>query len=144
MHRMLCIQSCGKPAHTGAFAPNHVLMFAQNPAFGYCVPPCVDEEKSLSRVKVFRTPCWLLVRRIFKSASKLFYSRLCILEWEQVLEGVLEQVPERVSGAGSRAFPQRLPERVPRSLRPKPLCQALQDAWSPKTRAYSVLCLMQS
>eukprot|EP00439_Symbiodinium_sp_Y106_P042460 s1446_g5.t1 len=87
-------------------------MFAQNPAFGYCVPPCVDEEKSLSRVKVFRTPCWLLVRRIFKSASKLFYSRLCILEWEQVLEGVLEQVPERVSGAGSRAFPQRLPERV--------------------------------
>ena len=63
---------------------------------------------------------------------------------EQVPERVLEQVPERVSGAGSRAFPQRLPERVPRSLRPKPLCQALQDAWSPKTRAYSVLCLMQS
>ena len=63
---------------------------------------------------------------------------------EQVLERVLEQVPERVSGAGSRAFPQRLPERIPRSLRPKPLCQALQDAWSPKTRAHSVLCLMQS
>ena len=144
IHRMLYIQSCGKPAHTGAFAPNHVLMFVQNPAFGYCAPPCVDEEKGLSRVKVFRTPCWLLVRRTFKSASKLFYSRFCILEWEQVLERVLEQVPERVSGTGSRAFPQRLPERVPRSLRPKLLCQALQDAWSPKTRACSVLCLIQS
>eukprot|EP00439_Symbiodinium_sp_Y106_P031429 s7160_g3.t1 len=81
MHRMLCIQSCGKPARAGAFAPNHVLMFVQNPAFGYCAPPCVDEEKGLSRVKVFRTPCWLLVRRTFKSASKLFYSKLCILEW---------------------------------------------------------------
>ena len=138
---MLCIQSCGKPAHTGAFAPNHVLMFAQNPAFGYCAPPCVDEEKGLSRVKVFRTPCWLLVRRTFKSASKLFYSRLCILEWGSGA-GCSEAVPEWVlerfrggfwrgsgagsgagcgagsgagfgagSGAGSRAFPQRLPER---------------------------------
>ena len=177
MHRMLCIQSCGKPAHTGAFAPNHVLMFAQNPAFGYCAPPCVDEEKGLSRVKVFRTPCWLLVRRTFKSASKLFYSRLCILEWgsgagcsEAVPEWVLERFRGgfwRGSGAGSGAGPGgsgagsgagfrsgfqsisaaasgAVPERVPRSLRPKPLCQALQDAWSPKTRAYSVLCLMQS
>ena len=81
MHRMLCVQSCGKPAHTRALAPNHVLMFVQNPALGYCAPPCVDEEKVLSRVKVFRTPCWLLVRRAFKSTSKLFHSRLCIPEW---------------------------------------------------------------
>ena len=63
--------------------------------------------------------------------------------------GVPEGVPER-SGAGFRsgfrsisaAASGAVPERVPRSLRPKPLCQALQDAWSPKTRAYSVLCLM--
>ena len=47
---------------------------------------------------------------------------------------------QSISAAASGA----VPERVPRSLRPKPLCQALQDAWSPKTRAYSVLCLMQS
>ena len=173
MHRMLCIQSCGKPAHTGAFAPNHVLMFVQNPAFGYCAPPCVDEEKGLSRVKVFRTPCWLLVRRTFKSARSFstagsafwsgvpervvpkwlrsgfwvlgrvlegfrsgFRSRFWSGFWNRFRSGFPERVPD--------AFPQRLPERVPRSLRPKPLCQALQDAWSPKTRAYSVLCLMQS
>ena len=117
MHRMLCIQSCGKPAHTGAFAPNHVLMFAQNPAFGYCAPPCVDEEKGLSRVKVFRTgrPAGCSYEGPSRSASKLFYSRLCILEWgsgagcsEAVPEWVLERFRGgfwRGSGAGSGAGP---------------------------------------
>ena len=131
---MLCIQSCGKPAHTGAFAPNHVLMFVQNPAFGYCAPPCVDEEKGLSRVKVFRTPEGPSSQlRSFSTAGSAFWSGVPervvpkrfrsgfwsgsgaggVLERvpEQVPERVLEQVPERVSGAGSRAFPQRLPER---------------------------------
>ena len=135
MHRMLCIQSCGKPAHTGAFAPNHVRMFVQNPAFGYCAPPCVEEEKGLSRVKVFRTPEGPSSQlRSFSTAglhsgvgfrSGLFRSGSGVgsgavpgrvLEVpervpEQVPERVLEHVPERVSGAGSRAFPQRLPER---------------------------------
>ena len=107
-----------EPAHTGAVAPNHVLMFVQNPAFGYCAPPCVDEEKVLSRVKVFRTPCWLLVRRTFKSASKLFYSRLCILEWvgfrsrfwsgfwSRFRSGFPERVPEHFRGFRS-GFPAR-------------------------------------
>ena len=132
MHRMLCIQSCGKPAHTGAFAPNHVLMFVQNPAFGYCAPPCVDEEKGLSRVKVFRMPCWLLVRRTFKSAPKFFYSRLCILEWgsgagcfEVVAEWVLGRVLEGFrTGFRSRfwsgfwnRFRSGFPERVPMHFR---------------------------
>ena len=179
MRRMLCIQSCGKPAYTGAFAPNHVLMFVQNPAFGYCAPPCVDEEKGLSRVKVFRTgrPAGCSYEGPSRSASKLFYSRLCILEWGSGA-GCSEAVPEWAlerfrggflrgsggfrsrfrSGFWSRfrsGFPERVPEhfrsgsgavseRVPRSLRLKPLCQAWQDAWSPKTGAYSLLCLMQS
>ena len=178
MHRMLCIQSCGKPAHTGAFAPNHVLMFVQNPAFGYCAPPCVDEEKGLSRVKVFRTPRWLLVRKdlqvsfeaflqqalhsgvgfrsgLFRSGSGVgsgavpgrvlegfrsgFRSRLRSGFWSR-FRSRFRSGFQSISAAASGA----VLERVPSSLRPKPLCQALQDAWSPKTRAYSVLCLMQS
>ena len=148
MHRMLCIQSCGKPAHTGALAPNHVLMFVQNPALGYCAPPCVDEEKDLSRVKVLDA---LLAARTkyegpssqlqsFSAAGSAFRSGVPFCRvvperfrsgfWSgsgRVLEGsgrvpehVPEQVPERISGGGS--FPERLPERLPRSLRPKPLC----------------------
>ena len=130
MHRMLCIQSCGKPAHTGALARNHVLMFVQNPALGYCAPPCVDEEKDLSRVKVFRTLCWLLVRRAFKSNSILFHSRLCIPEWGSVLQSGSGAVPEWVlewfragsgrfrSGFRSRfrsGFPEGVPNRHFRS-----------------------------
>ena len=110
-------------------------MFVQNPAFGYCAPPCVDEEKGLSRVKVLRTPCWLLVRRTFKSASKLFYSKLCILEWGSgagCSEAVPEWVLERFRGgfwrfrSGFRSrfrsgfwsrFRSGFPERVPEHFR---------------------------
>ena len=149
----------------------------RTPRSGTARHPVWTKRKVLAASRSSGRPAGCSYERTFKSASKLFYSRLCILKWGSGA-GCAEAVPEWVlerfrggfwrfrsgfrsrfrSGFWSRfrsGFPERVPEhfrsgfravpeRVPSSLRPKPLCQALQDAWSPKTRAYSVLCLMQS